>query len=378
MNDVAPTAARAPAAHRAWFPYMAFARGEATAAPYALTQSGMPAADPALFAELGTIDLSYAGAEALPAFRSAVARRYGVGPERVIVTPGASGAMSVLSAALFRPGVRVAVETPSYEPLRALPRRAGAEVREVARRIEHDWSLDPGEVEAALAGAREGHVFATTPHNPSGSRLPAATLVELAEIARRRGGWLISNEIYEEFVPSDRAVRAATLAPHAISIGSLTKAYGLGALRAGWIVLGEAAAELRDRIEDATYLEFVDLPTFALRAGALAWRRESELREPIVRVERSARPLLRDWLGSARGLRAHLPEHGIIVFAEVEGVADTLALQRHLASRHGVGVVPGEHFGRPGCIRIGFGGPPERLEPALERLRRGLEEFTRV
>jgi aspartate/methionine/tyrosine aminotransferase len=358
-----------------WFPYMTFARGEASSAPWSLTQSGMPPADPATFAELGALDLSYAGASALPELRGRIARRYGVPPERVIVTPGASGAMSVLAHVLFGPGVRVAVETPSYEPLRALPRRAGAEVREIERRLEHGWRVDPAEVEAALAGASTGHVSVTTPHNPSGARIPAGTLRELAALAARSGGCLISNEIYEEYVPPELAVRAARLAPNAISLGSLTKAYGLGALRVGWIVLGEAAAAHRAAIEDATYLEFVDLPTFALKAGALAWKHEDALREPIRRVERETKPLVREWLAGTGRLRALVPDHGVIAFAEVEGVADTLALQRHLAAEHGVGVVSGEHFGCPGAIRIGFGGSPERVAPALERLRRGLDAY---
>jgi aspartate/methionine/tyrosine aminotransferase len=356
---------------------MSFARNEANAAPHSLTQSGMPAADPALFADLGSIDLSYAGAQALPEFRAAVAERYGVGPERVLVTPGASGAMSVLSAVLFRSSARVAVETPSYEPLRALPRRAGAEVREIERRLERGWEVDAGEVEAALAGARVGHVSVTTPHNPSGVRIPPKTLRELADVAAQRGGWLISNEIYEEYVPPEQAVRAARLAPNAISIGSLTKAYGLGALRVGWIVLGEAAVSLRPALEDASYLEYVDLPTFALRAGVRAWERERELREPLARVERESRPLFGRWLDSTPGVRAVFPEHGVITFVQVEGAADTVALQRRLAAEHGVAVVAGEHFGRAGFLRLGFGSPAERVAAALERLGRGLAALAR-
>jgi aspartate/methionine/tyrosine aminotransferase len=356
------------------FRYMLFARAEGMAAPYKLTQSGLAPPDPRLFADL-RLDLAYAGDEALPALAAEIARRYGVPPARVLVTPGASGAMNVLAAALFRPGVRVAVETPSYEPLRCLPLRAGADVREVERTFERGWGLDVAAYERALAGARTGHVFVTSPHNPSGVRAEPETLRGLAALAERHGGALVSNEVYEEFVPPEQAVRAARLAPNAISIGSLTKGYGLGALRVGWIVLGEALEPLRREIEDAIYLDYVDLPTASLRAGALALRREAELREPIARVGRDGRPLFRRWLESQPRLRAIVPPHGLIAFAAVDGVADTLALGRYLAAREQVGVVPGEYFGRSGYLRLGFGAPPAELEEALTRLGRGLEAY---
>ncbi len=358
------------------FPYMRFARGPAMSAPHSLTQSGMPAADPALLAEAGALDLSYAGADALPRLEETLAARYGVPRERIFFAPGASGAMAVVAAALFRPGVRVAVETPSYEPLRVLPRRAGADVREIRRTHAGHWRLDPDAVGAALAGARAGHVFLSTPHNPSGFRTSTADLRSLARHASAAGGYLISNEIYEEFVEPSRAVRAATLVENGISIGSLTKAYGLSGLRLGWVVLGERAAAEREAFEDAVFLQLVDLPTVSLRAGRLAFERREALIAPYGRILAESKPVFERWVAREKRLRIHVPPDGLIAFAEVPGVADTLALARHLAATEQLAVVPGEHFGAPGHVRLGFGSPPERLADALERLSRGLESYT--
>ncbi|MCY3004268.1 MAG: pyridoxal phosphate-dependent aminotransferase [Planctomycetota bacterium] len=358
------------------FPYMRFARGPAMNQPHSLTQSGMPAADPALFGAAGALDLAYAGADALPRLEETLAARYGVPRERVFVAPGASGAMAVVAAALFRPGVRVAVEVPSYEPLRVLPRRAGAEVREIRRTHAGQWRLDPDAAGAALAGARRGHVFLTTPHNPSGFRSSPADLRALARHAADAGGYLVSNEIYEEFVEPGRAVRAATLVENGISIGSLTKAYGLSGLRLGWVVLGERAAAEREAFEDAVFLQLVDLPTTSLRAGRFAFEHREALIAPYARILAESKPVFERWLGQEPRLRVHVPADGLIAFAEVPGVPDTLALSRHLARAEQLAVVPGEFFGAPGHLRLGFGSPPERLSEALARLSRGLESYT--
>ncbi|MCC7015017.1 MAG: pyridoxal phosphate-dependent aminotransferase [Planctomycetes bacterium] len=359
-----------------WFPYMCFARREAMSSRFSLCGSGMPAADRALFESVGSIDLEYAGSSLLPQVRQRIAARYAVAAEDVFVTPGASGAMAIVAAALFGPGVRVAVECPSYEPLRALPRRSGAEVVELERSLERDWSLDLERAARALEGARPGFVFLSTPHNPSGQRTAAADLRELARMAARTGGALISNEIYEEFVPPERAFRAARELGAALSIGSLTKAYGLGALRVGWVVLGSELSRWRARFEDALFLDCVDLPTASLRAALRAFDVEAELRRPLGTIESGSKPMFDRWLAASKLFRGRSYGHGLTAFVRAEGVRDTRALARHLAETEDLGVVPGEYFGAGGYLRLGCGVPPEHLEESLARLDRGRETYS--
>jgi len=355
---------------------MRFARTDALAHAASLTQSGMAAADRAHFAEPSELDLEWGGARALPELAALLARRFRVRPEQVFVTPGASGAMSIVAAALFGRGTRVAVEAPCYQPLRALPQREGASVVPVRRNLEGRWRLDPAAVEAALDGPQRGHVFLSSPHNPSGVRTSPADLRALADLAARRGGYLVCNEIYEEFVPEAEAFHAARDLPHGISLGSLTKAYGLGALRVGWAVLGEAAAGEREAVEDASFLQYVDLPTSSLRAALSALRRRDLLLAPYRDVLAHSRPVLERWLASEPRFEALVPEHGIIACARVRGVEDTLAFARHLAAAQGLGVVAGEHFDAPGHLRLGYGTPPQQLADALDRLSRGLRSYS--
>lgn len=361
---------------RILFPYMVWAHEKSGRTPHVLTQSGMPAADPALFAGLAGIDLAHPSARALPEVEARLARYFGVDPSRVLVTLGASGGMHLAASRWFRPGTRVVVDRPSYEPFRALPRHFGAEAVEIERRLERDWRLDPAEVRRALEGARgPGHVFFANLHNPTGAASSAAELAAMAAAAAEQRGLLIVCEVYMEYAPRSERVQAFRLAPNAVSIGSLTKAYGVGPLRAGWMVLGEGVAAEREALVDALYLDYVDPPTLTLNAYARALDQLEALARPIAHVARDSRPIWERWLRETEGVRAVVPGHGIIAFPRIEGVADTLALCEYLVREHQVDVVPGEFFGLPGHLRVGCALPPETLRAGLERLAAGIRAF---
>jgi aspartate/methionine/tyrosine aminotransferase len=199
----------------------------------------------------------------------------------------------------------------------------------------------------------------------------------MAAAAAEHGGKLIVCEVYMEYARPEERVHACRVAPNGVSIGSLTKAYGLGPLRAGWMVLGEEVARERQTLVDQLYLDYVDPPTIALRAYASALTQLEALARPIARVEAESRPIFERWLRTTEGISAVVPERGIIAFPRVEGVADTRALCEFLVREHQVDVVPGEFFGLPGHVRVGCAQPPELLRAGLERLATGVRAFRR-
>jgi len=356
------------------FPYMFWAHTEAHASPYSLSQSGMPAPDPTVLGELA-LDVAPPPIEALPAFEAGLARLFGVEPERVIATMGASGAMHLASMRWFR-GARVVTERPSYEPFRALPELFAADLRIVERTHDEGWRLEPARFAAALAGADgPAHAFLCNPHNPSGVAARPEELAALAEAAAGHGGVLVSDEVYMEFAPPEERLHAFALAPNGVSIGSLTKAYGLGALRLGWIVLGEGLAHEREALVDLGYLVHVDPPTPCLRAGLAALESLPALLAPVRRLEAESRPHLERFLAEDPNVEGRLGPFGLSAFPRVNEVADTAALARFLAAEEGVDVVPGEFFGSPGFVRVGFGVPEATLVEGLQRLGRGIAAF---
>jgi aspartate/methionine/tyrosine aminotransferase len=366
--------------HPRWFPYMDFARSAALGARWTLTQSGMPAAPVEVLGGRPLADLSHPAEHAAPALRRRLAELLGADERLLLLALGASGGMHLAAEAFFGPGTRVLVETPSYDPLRALPERMGAEVRLLERRASRGWAFDLAEAERLAAGAPGPcHVFATNSHNPTGAVLGAAEVRALAALAARSGGALVCCEVYMEFAAPGERVHAALLAPNAISIGSLTKAYGLGPLRAGWLLLGEGLAAERERLEDLAHLDQVDPPTPALAAALNALDHLPELTARIRAVERDCRPLALRWLARHRDWECAAPRLGITAFPRlapadaVDAPGAARALARYLREVHEVGVVPGDYFDAPGHLRLGFGLAPAALAEALERLDRGLE-----
>ena len=358
------------------FPYMFWAHTESFRSPYCLSQSGMPPPDPAVLSGRSAAELlEHPAMHALPELERRLAGIFQVDPERVLVTLGASAAMHACALRWFRAGSRVVADRPSYEPFRALPTLLGADLAIVDRRLEAGWRFDGREVDECLAGASPGHVFLTNPNNPTGVVLDAECMAEVARAAERRQGVLVSCEVYMEYAPNERRLHAAHLAPNGVSIGSLTKAYGLGPLRIGWILLGEGLRDERERLRDMTYLTYVDPPTGSLYAALEALDRLPALLAPLRRVEVESRPHWMRWLEETDGVQAVVPDFGIISFPRLAGIEDTRAFAGFLAKEFGVDVVPGEFFGLAGHVRVGCGVPEATLVEALVRLGDGLRAF---
>lgn len=352
------------------FPYMFWAHTESARTRSPLSNSGVPNASATSFEAL-RIAIAHPSQSALPTFEAAIARRLGVAPEAVVATPGASGGLAAVALWLFG-RARVAVETPSYEQLRSLAVRFAGEALPLPRRLANQYDCLPSDLADALDAGRDrhspGHAFLTNTHNPSGAWLCAGRLRELADVCARRDGALVSCDIYQEFLPESGRTWACRAAGNGVTIGSLTKAYGLGPLRLGWVALGEALVHRRHELRDATYLLWVDPPTTTLEAGVVALQRLEELGAKARELQQASKPILDRWLRTCPHLEAFVPTHGLVSFPRVRDVADTQALSERLVREAQVDVVPGEFFGAPGHLRIACGLPAAELEAALARV----------
>lgn len=355
------------------FPYMVWAHEKSARTRSPLSNSGVPNAT-APFLGACRVDNDHPGRLALPAFEAAVAKRLGVPKEAVVATPGASGGLAAVASCFFK-DARVAVEVPGYEQLRALALRQAKQAVALPRRLAAGYDILPAELDLLLAGSTRGHAFLTNTHNPSGALLPRARVAELAQVCAAHDGALVSCDIYQEFLPEAERVWTCRAAANGITIGSLTKAYGLGPLRLGWVALGDALMDRRHALRDATYTMWVDPPTTTLAAGVLALERLDELFAFARETHARSKPVLDRWLASTPRVRAHIPAHGLVSFPRIEGLRDGHAFAEHLVAHAQVDVVPGEFFGAPGHLRVACGLPPEQLQDALARLAQGIEAW---
>jgi aspartate/methionine/tyrosine aminotransferase len=298
---------------------------------------------------------------------AAVAGRYGVEPEQVICATGATSAMAMAMAAFVAPGDHVIVEAPAFDLLPALAQAAQAKITPLPRRAP-DFAIDLEELRA-LVRPETRLILLTQVHNPSGAILDRATLRAIADIAAQVGARVLIDEVYADFADVGSAVGVSDVF---VSAGSLTKVQGLFALKCGWAVASKANIAA---IQAANPQGDLGVSKLAHAIGALVLEDMAPFDAHWRGVLAAARPVL---LGHAARMAAdglilgEPPAFGCMYFPKVVGVSDTLELASWLWAAEQIVVAPGDFFGQPGHIRIGFGGEASALDEGLARLHAAL------
>jgi len=296
-----------------------------------------------------------------------VATEYGVHPEQVLVTAGASQANVIAAATAIEDceAPTVLVEKPGYEPLVRTPQGLGATVERFLRPDAHELDVD------RAANAMTGEtclVTVTNRHNPSGRLTDRETLAELAARAGEHDARLLVDEVYAPYVADDDRRDGAFGGPtaagveNAVVTGSLTKFFGLGDLRLGWLVAD------REFVEAARRVAF-HLPSVAGTSRALAMRAlygaEALAERKRDLLAANAR-LLAEFVEASPAVSGTVPSGSSFAFLGHELVdGDELVTA---AGDEGVLVVPGRFFGDPQRVRVSLGHAPEEMETALATL----------
>lgn len=326
------------------------------------------------FAEPITSRYASAFASGNPFVVQQLARRYDVPAEQVLCTTGATGALSLIYRAMLQPGDRVLVETPGFDLFHTIAETHGFGVDRF-RRHGDGFTIDPDAVAAAI-GPRTRLVVLSNLHNPSGMAVPPETLAAIGRIAEARGVHVVVDEVYGDYVdPALRPQPAVQLSPALISISSLTKSHGLSTLRCGWIVAAPAPiARVRALADEVDF----SISNLAHAIAALVLERPEPFDAYRSETMRRARPILESYHAHwrAEGLaEGALPPFGCIAFPRLIGIDDTIGFSEWLADRCGVIVAPGDYFGAPGHIRIGYARAPADIDYGLQALTDGLIRY---
>ena len=351
--------------------YMTWAKSHA-AERYNLANSGILGCDASTLA--GTPeDLAPNGAnsEGYPPLKIAIAAKYGVGVEGVVLAQGTSGANFLACATLLEPGDEVLLEQPTYEPLLAVVQYLGAGVKRFSRTFENRYRIDLDEVRALLS-PRTKLIIITSPHNPSGVPADWESLQGLARISEQAGVFLLVDEVYRDILFEDAPPSAAHLGPLAVATSSLTKSYGLSGLRCGWVL---GAAELAERMRRMNDLMGVAGPMPAERLGWVAFgglaRLEARTRALL---EPNARLVHRFLEEHADSLECVVPERSMTVFPRLRWAESSDRLHDRLRERQ-TSIVPGRFFDSPRHFRLGFGVSTEDVATGLRHLSEVLREL---
>ncbi|MEQ5803689.1 pyridoxal phosphate-dependent aminotransferase [Halomonas sp. H10-9-1] len=321
----------------------------------------------------------YTPAAGLPALREAIAEHYAlhfgaeVDPHRILVTPGASGALLLASQLLAGPGDRVLMADPNYPCNRHFMALAGAEVDAVPVGAESGWQLDAALVDSHWHDTTRLAMLAT-PSNPTGHMLEAGQLAAVAETVAGRGGHLLVDEIYQGLCYDLEPLSVAAITPDAFVVNSFSKYFGMTGWRLGWLLAPEEAVEPLTRLAQNVFLA---APTPAQHAALAAFTPETR---GILEARRAELGQRRDALlaGLARlGLAPSLPPQGAFyLWLDISRYsADSEAFCRRLLEEENVAITPGIDFALQGGehhVRIAFTTGVERLEEAVSRLERFL------
>lgn len=323
-----------------------------------------------LHASLEDFSLSPPGGYGYKPLLERLAAKAGVSVECVVHAEGTSMANHLAMAALLEPGDEVLIEDPTYEALLAVAHYLGATVQRFPRKFEAGFQVDPREIERSIS-PRTRLIVITNLHNPSGVRTADSALRIVGEIAKSLGANVLVDEVYLEGFYDSPWHSAVHLGPNFMATSSLTKAYGLTALRCGWVLAAPALAERMWRINDL-FGASSPFPTDLL--SVLALDQLPEIAARAKKLLETNRPLLKSLLDSRRDLLTIWPEAGTIAFPQLTtGHAD--AFCQLLLEKYETSVVPGRFFGAPEHFRIGVGGETGNVREGLERISAALDEF---
>ncbi|WP_287130127.1 pyridoxal phosphate-dependent aminotransferase [Candidatus Cyanaurora vandensis] len=296
---------------------------------------------------------------ALNTLKETLAHHYALPTTDVQLTLGTSQALFITLAHLLKPGDRVLVEHPTYEPLWAVPQALGARVEFLQR--GNDWDLTAKQL-APWTGQGVRALVLSDPHNPSGAVLTTAQILELARWCEAEGAWLVVDEVYQDFL-SPQLTTHRHLHPRIIALSSLTKVYGLGALRCGWLFAPPEIVQGTEAV--LRYLNGSNPPACAALGLAALAHREYFWQLSQTRA-RTNFQLVEQWLAQQPNLTWQAPKQGVFGFVRAE--RDLRPVLEQGCADHGVLAVPGVFFGEPHGFRLSWGADPEVVQTGLQLL----------
>lgn len=299
--------------------------------------------------------------------RQAIADRWAGGEtHRVMATHGSSEANFLLMNALLDPGDEVVVADPIYPQLFAIAEAKGCRLKRWPLRFEQGFAPDFGELERLL-GPNTRMVVVNFPQNPTGASLSPEEQRELVEIVARSGAYLIWDNAFGEITYGRPPLPEPTaFSERTISMGTLSKCFGLPGLRVGWCIAAPEVLEKCIRWRDYVTLHLSPLvETIASAAIAQA----EVLIGPRQAQARSNLEIVRNWIAAhEEHVRWVPPKGGVCVFPRLPPDLDVEAFCHRLAREKKVLLVPGNCFNHPQHVRLGFGGSAEKLQEGLGRL----------
>ncbi len=317
--------------------------------------------------------LGYTESAGAPSLREAISQVYtGIQPDQVLVHSGAEEAIFLFMNSMLQAGDHIVVHSPCYQSLFEVAKSIGCDVSLWQAREENGWALDLEELKGLLRPNTRA-IVVNMPHNPTGYLMSRSDYLALNKLAAERGIVLFSDEVYREseYNVNDRLPSACEINPLAVSLGVVSKTYGLPGLRIGWV-----STQNRDVFNKmAAFKDYTSI----CNSAPSEFLAEVALRHRQVLVERNLN-LLKDNLSILDGFfvgHADLfswvkPKAGSIGFPKLlRGEIEPFC--HELVVRQGVLLLPGTLFDdSDNHFRLGYG--RKNMPQAVEQLELFLKD----
>ncbi|PJL61109.1 aminotransferase [Stenotrophomonas maltophilia] len=324
----------------------------------------------------------YTAARGLPALRQAISgfyrSHYGldIDPERILVTPGGSGALLLASSLLVDPGRHWLLADPGYPCNRHFLRLVEGGAQLVPVGPDTAYQLTPALVEQHWNADSVGALVAS-PANPTGTVLSADELAALSQTLHARGGHLVVDEIYHGLTYGLDAPSVLQVDDSAFVLNSFSKYFGMTGWRLGWLVAPPAAVPDLEKLAQNLY---ISASSIAQHAALACFSEESMA---IFEQRREAFRQRRDFLLPALrelGFRIEVePQGAFYLYADVSAFTDDAqAFCAHFLETEHVAFTPGLDFGFHRAnqhVRLAYTQEVPRLQEAVARISRGLKRW---
>ncbi|MDQ6958075.1 MAG: aminotransferase class I/II-fold pyridoxal phosphate-dependent enzyme [Mariprofundaceae bacterium] len=322
---------------------------------------------------LDTGDNFYTPSTGAPELQQALsdwyASEYGVNvaPERILITPGTSGAFNLIYAVLLEAGESVLLPDPGYPCQRNFIRLAGGEPVNVPVGPETCYHLSVEVVEREWRKQTRAAVV-INPANPTGTLIEKTELAAIAAACRKKDGYLISDEIYHGLTYGIKAACALQFDDQAIVVNGFSKRWAMTGWRIGWIIVPE---DLIDPARRVMQNIFIAAPTLSQFAAIAALDAQDEVEAMRRAYDERRRYLLAELPGLGFDIVVE-PQGAFYIYANVEKLTDdSRTFCWDLLEKAGVAITPGEDFGSyraSGHLRFSYATSLENLREGVQRI----------
>ncbi len=331
----------------------------------------------------------YVPSAGIPELREAAARYIAtsrgldVGPQNIVVTPGAKPVLFSALMALVNPGDEVIYPSPGFPIYESLIEWSGAAAVPIRLQEDRQWRFDTDEL-AALVTDKTRLIILNSPHNPTGGVLTEADMAAIADLARSRDIWILTDEVYSNIVFDGEFVsitRQPGMMDRTIIVEGFSKTYAMTGWRLGYAVC---------RADLAVHLARIETNVHSCTSAPVQWAGVEALTGPqeapalMAESFRRRADLITSLLNDIEGVKCQKPGGAFYVMANVSGACQRLELPSakefcdKLLLEAGVAILPRTCFGRrlPGeeeYVRFSFATSEELIRAGVQRLKEFVE-----